>query len=261
MRVQDVCDQLALWAPNELAEDFDNVGLLVGNPEDSVKGILVCHDALEAVIDEAIAVGASMVVCFHPIIFSGLKKITTDHYVARSVMKAIKHSVAIYALHTALDKINGGVSDLMADALKLERRQILMPETEHYGFGRIGVLPNPLNPTDFLALLGQTFKTAVVKHSALGSNRIEKVAVLGGSGAFAIEKAKEQGADAYVSADFKYHDFFKADTDFLLADIGHYESERFTKNAIAQKLREKFPNFAVTLSELNTNPVKYYTYG
>jgi len=93
MRVQDVCDQLALWAPNELAEDFDNVGLLIGNPEDSVAGILVCHDALEAVIDEAIAVGASMVVCFHPIIFSGLKKITSEHYVARSAMKAIKCGV------------------------------------------------------------------------------------------------------------------------------------------------------------------------
>lgn len=261
MRVQDVCDQLTLWAPNELAEDFDNVGLLVGNPDEPVTHILVCHDALESVIDEAIALGASMIVCFHPIIFSGLKKITPDNYVSRSVMKAIQHSIAIYALHTALDKINGGVSDLMADALKLEQRQILMPEAEHYGFGRIGFLPNPLNAAEFLAQLSHVFKSSAVKHSALGHKSIHKVAVLGGSGAFAIEKAKEQNADAYVSADLKYHDFFKGDSGFLLADIGHYESERFTKNAIAQKLREKFPNFAVTLSELNTNPVKYYTYG
>jgi dinuclear metal center YbgI/SA1388 family protein len=261
MRVQDVCDQLALWAPKEIAEDFDNVGLLVGNPEAQVNGILVCHDALEEVIDEAIELGASMVVCFHPIIFSGLKKITPKHYAARSVIKAIQHSIAVYALHTALDKINGGVSDLMADALKLEQRQILMPEADHYGFGRIGLLPKRLSAKDFLTQLGQVFKSSVIKHSDLGPKSIHKVAVLGGSGAFAIEKAIEQSADAYVSAEFKYHDFFKADSGFLMADIGHYESERFTKNAIAQKLREKFPNFAVTLSELNTNPVKYYTYG
>lgn len=261
MTVQDVCDQLELWAPTAIAEDFDNVGLLIGDPKEQVTHILVCHDALEEVIDEAITKRANMVVCFHPIIFSGLKKITPADYVNRSVIKALKNGVAVYALHTSLDKIKGGVSDLMAHALGLENVQLLFSEHSDYGLGRMGTLPQPLSPEEFIALVRQVFGCQVIRHSAFGTQAIKKVAVLGGSGGFAIDQAKAQKADAYISADFKYHDFFKGDPHFLVADIGHYESERFTKNAIAQKLREKFPNFAVTLSELNTNPVKYYTYG
>lgn len=259
--VGDICKALEQIAPSALSEDFDNTGLLVGDPSREVDRILVCHDALEAVIDEAIALNASMIVCFHPIIFKGLKTITPENYVSRSVLKAIEHKVSIYALHTRFDKVMGGVSDLMAKALNLTDVQVLVPEEDHTGFGRIGNLPEALSASAFLALIAKTFETPMVRHSAFIEKNIHRVAVLGGSGAFAIQNAKALGADAYISADFKYHDFFQGEANFLLADVGHYESERFTKNAIAQKLREKFPNFAVTLSEIKTNPVKYYTYG
>jgi dinuclear metal center YbgI/SA1388 family protein len=259
--VNDICEALEQIAPSALSEDFDNTGLLVGDPSRIVDHILVCHDALEAVIDEAIALNASIIVCFHPILFKGLKTITPEDYVSRSVLKAIEHKISIYALHTRFDKVIGGVSDLMAEALNLSEVQVLVPEEDQTGFGRIGKLPEALTATDFLALIAKTFKTPLVRHSELTEKSILRVAVLGGSGAFAIQNAKALGADAYISADFKYHDFFQGEANFLLADVGHYESERFTKNAIAQKLREKFPNFAVTLSEIKTNPVKYYTYG
>ena len=259
--VGDICEALEQIAPSALSEEFDNTGLLVGDPSRSVEHILVCHDALEAVIDEAIALNASIVVCFHPILFKGIKNITPENYVSRSILKAIEHRISIYALHTRFDKVLGGVSDLMAEALRLTEVQIVIPEENQTGFGRIGHLPEALTASDFLGLIAKTFETPVVRHSALPEKRIHRVAVLGGSGAFAIQDAKALDADAYISADFKYHDFFQGDSNFLLADVGHYESERFTKNAIAQKLREKFPNFAVTLSEIKTNPVKYYTYG
>ena len=259
--VNDICEALEQIAHSALSEDFDNTGLLVGDPSRIVDHILVCHDALEAVIDEAIALNASMIVCFHPILFKGLKTITPEDYVSRSILKAIEHKISIYALHTRFDKVIGGVSDLMAEALNLSEVQVLVSEEDQTGFGRIGKLPEALTATDFLALIAKTFKTPMVRHSELTEKSILRVAVLGGSGAFAIQNAKALGADAYISADFKYHDFFQGEANFLLADVGHYESERFTKNAIAQKLREKFPNFAVTLSEIKTNPVKYYTYG
>lgn len=259
--VNDICEALEQIAPSALSEDFDNTGLLVGDPLRNVDHILVCHDALEAVVDEAIALNASMIVCFHPIIFKGLKTITPENYVSRSILKAIEHKVAIYALHTRFDKVMGGVSDCMAEALNLSDVQVLVPEEDQTGFGRIGNLPEELSASDFLASIAKIFQSPIVRHSALTEKRIRKVAVLGGSGAFAIQNAKALGADAYISADFKYHDFFQWEANFLLADVGHYESERFTKNAIAQKLREKFPNFAVTLSEIKTNPVKYYTNG
>ncbi len=259
--VGDICKALEQIAPSTLSEDFDNTGLLVGDPLRNVDHILVCHDALEAVVEEAIALNASMIVCFHPIIFKGLKSITPENYVSRSILKAIEHKVAIYALHTRFDKVMGGVSDLMAEALNLSDVQVLVPEEDQTGFGRIGNLPEELSASDFLASIAKIFQSPIVRHSALTEKRIRKVAVLGGSGAFAIQNAKALGADAYISADFKYHDFFQGESNFLLADVGHYESECFTKNAIAQKLREKFPNFAVTLSEIKTNSVKYYTNG
>ena len=100
-------------------------------------------------------------------------------------------------------------------------------------------------------------KTGPIRHSALPKKNIQKVAVLGGSGSFAIAQAKGQGADAYLTADLKYHEFFQGNDHFLLADIGHYESEQFTKDLIYDILKEKFPTFALHLSKMNTNPINY----
>ncbi len=116
--------------------------------------------------------------------------------------------------------------------------------------GMIGELPKEMNEKDFLLFLKKRMKTDCVRHSEIRNNKIKKVAVLGGSGSFAISNAKTAGADAYVSADFKYHEFFKAEKSILLADIGHYESEQFTKNLLVDYLTKKFSNFAVILSEI-----------
>jgi dinuclear metal center YbgI/SA1388 family protein len=363
MRIKEILTILEEMAPLSYAEDFDNVGLLVGNGETEATGILVCHDALESVIDEAIAKKHNLVVCFHPILFSGLKKITGKNYVERAIIKAIKNDIAIYAVHTALDNHKNGVNKIFCDALGLQNPKILIPKKnyiqklvtytvpenaeklrnailqtgagtigdydfcsfnstgystyqgnensnptvgnkgeltqtdevkievvfekhlqskilktiflnhvyeevayeiydlqnphQNIGLGMIAELPSEMNEIDFLQLVKEKMMCGGIRHSVLTEKNIKKVAVLGGSGAFAIKNAIQAGADAYLTSDLKYHNFYEAENQLLLADIGHFESERYTKNYIVDYLTKKIPNFAVDLSQINTNPVKY----
>ncbi|MBN8567570.1 MAG: Nif3-like dinuclear metal center hexameric protein [Flavobacteriales bacterium] len=364
MQLHTITPILEALAPLAYAEDFDNVGLLVGNPQQEISGILVCHDALEAVVDEAIQKKCNLIVCFHPILFSGLKKITGKTYVERVVMKAIKHDIAIYAVHTALDNHPEGVNKIICNQLGLKKTKILVPKekfirklvtftipenhqqvrnalfeagagsignyedcsfnskgigtymgnehsnpeigerfefveseeikievtyekhleakilkalfTHHVyeevayeiyelqnqhqniGLGRIGELENEMPERDFLQYVKEKMKCENIRHSVFMNKPIKKVAVLGGAGSFAIQQAKKMGADAFLTADLKYHQFYEAENQLLLADIGHYESERYTKNYIVDFLIKKIPNFAIILSEQNTNPVKYF---
>jgi len=216
MIVQDVINHLHDLAPLAYAEDFDNVGLLVGNKDQPVSGILVTLDTLEAVVDEAIDNNCNLIVSFHPIIFKGLKKITGKTYVERVVIKAIKHNIAIFSIHTALD-----------------------------------------NAIDGVQFIKTKMNTECIRHSKLIDKPIKSIAVLGGSGSFAINAAKASGADLLITADLKYHDFFSAENAIILADIGHYESEQFTKTFLVDYLSKKITNFAIILSKTNTNPIKY----
>tara|TARA_R110002073_G_scaffold40547_5_gene115041 strand:+ start:143332 stop:144528 length:1197 start_codon:yes stop_codon:yes gene_type:complete len=363
MTVKDITTAIEEIAPIHYAEDFDNVGLLVGSYSTEVTGVLVTLDTLENVIDEAIAEKCNLVVSFHPIIFSGLKKINGNTYIERVVLKAIKHDIAIYAIHTALDNSIKGVSAKMAEMLALDNTEILLPKMgtikklttyvpnndaekvrkalfdagagaignytdcsfnlqgqgtyrgnensnptigkkgvfhtegetfvsvlfekhlernilqtlfknhpyeevaydivttdnahQHIGMGMVGTLANEMTEQDFLAFLKKQFNLKCIRHSKLLGKPIKKIAVLGGSGSFAIEAAKGVGADIYISSDLKYHEFYKAENQLILADIGHYESEQFTKNLLADYLTKKFLNFAIVLAKSNTNPINY----
>lgn len=363
MKIKEIIAILEEMAPLAYAEDFDNVGLLTGYSDDEATGVLVCHDALENVIDEAIAKKCNMIVCFHPILFSGLKKITGKNYVERAVIKAIKNDIAIYAIHTALDNHRQGVNKIFCDALGLKNTKILVPKenyikklvtytipenveklrtalfdagagnignyencsfssqglgtyqgnefsnpeigepgefveareikievtfekhlepkilkalfTSHVyeevayeiyslqnkhqniGLGMVGELEQPMEEKQFLEFVREKMEAGGIRHSTFTGKSIKKVAVLGGSGSLAIKNAISAGADAYLTADLKYHQFYEAEGKLLLADIGHFESERYTKNYIVDYLTKKIPNFAIILSEENTNPVKY----
>ncbi|MFY0629193.1 MAG: Nif3-like dinuclear metal center hexameric protein [Flavobacteriaceae bacterium] len=258
MIIRDVANHLEEIAPLQQAEDFDNVGLLIGNYATKVTGILVALDTLEETIDEAIDNKCNLIVSFHPIIFSGLKKINGNSYVERVVLKAIQNDIAIYATHTALDNSNVGVSAKMCEVLGLKNQKILIQKgDESIGMGMIGQLPEAMKEVDFLNYTKMVFKSGGIRHSKSLGKEIKKVAVLGGSGSFAIQNAIQENADAYISADFKYHDFFKAEEKILLIDVGHYESEQFTKNLLVEYLTKKFTSFAVVLSEKSTNPIYY----
>ncbi|NNE30929.1 MAG: Nif3-like dinuclear metal center hexameric protein [Winogradskyella sp.] len=363
MIVQDVINHLHDLAPLAYAEDFDNVGLLVGDKNQKVTGVLVTLDTLEVVVDEAIEKECNLIVSFHPIIFKGLKKLNGKTYVERVVIKAIKNDIAIFSIHTALDNAINGVNSIICDQLGLKNKEILIPQTDtikklqtyvpkanapelrqalfaagggsignyescsfnsegegtylgtedsnpvigkkgelqiekevaisitfqkhlepiilntlfkthpyeevayeivaldnnnqHIGIGMIGELQEEMEAEACLKFIKSQMNTHCVRHSNLLNKPIKRIAVLGGSGSFAIPAAKASGADLLVTADLKYHDFFSAENSIILADIGHYESEQFTKSFLVDYLSKKITNFAIILSKTNTNPVKY----
>ncbi|TXK45791.1 Nif3-like dinuclear metal center hexameric protein [Pontibacter qinzhouensis] len=361
--IADVIKVLEHLAPPSYQESYDNVGLQTGDRQQPVTGVLVTLDCTEAVLDEAIEKGCNLVVAHHPVIFKGLKQLTGRSYVERTLIKAIKHDIAIYACHTNLDSVHNGVNYKIAQKLELQNAKVLVhkpqtlmqlvtfsppentaqvlqalhqagagqigeyrncsfqvegtgqflptanaapaigevgklkqvpedrlevifpahlqhvvlaalrqahpyEEVAHYltslenlsqevGIGMIGELPAPLQEADFLQWLKEKMQLAGLRYTSIGNKKISRVAVCGGAGSFLIQDAKRKGADALVTGDVKYHEFFDADGKLMIADIGHYESEVYTKEIFYDTLSKNFTTFAVYLSIVNTNPVRY----
>lgn len=365
MQVRDLTAALESLAPLNYQESYDNSGLHTGTPDQEITGILVTLDVTEAVLDEAKQRGCSCIVSHHPLIFSGLKKLSGNSLVERIVRRAIKEDIALYAIHTNLDNMRGGVNAEFSAALGLEATAILQPKTDtlrklytyvphshadrvrnalfaegagdigryrecsfssrgtgtfkpdadadpligeagglrelvdevkvevlvqrhkearilqalfdshpyeevafefihlhnanqEIGAGMIGTLPEPMDERAFLALLREKLGAQGIRHTALLNKPISKVAVCGGSGQFLLPHAIASGADAFVTSDFKYHQFFDADGRILIADVGHYESEIRTVDLLTRFLTEKFPNFAVLKTGIITNPVHLF---
>tara|TARA_X000001036_G_C20603120_1_gene775808 strand:+ start:570 stop:1349 length:780 start_codon:yes stop_codon:yes gene_type:complete len=259
LKLKEIINLIEKWAPLELAEDFDNVGLILGDENVEVKKALITLDTLENVVDEAVENKCDLIISFHPIIFDGLKKITNKTYVKRVISKSIKNNINIYAIHTNLDNHPKGVNFQISKYLNLNNTKILIPKIDcKGGMGMIGELHKPAPEKEFLNYVKGIMKTSLIKHSTFLNKKIKKVAVLGGSGSFAIEEAIKAGADCFITADLKYHDYFRAENKILLLDIGHYESEQYTKELILNFLRKKIPKFACVISKSNTNPVNYF---
>ncbi len=365
MLVKEIIETIEAFAPPVYQESYDNAGLQVGNTEDAVTGVLITLDVTEAILDEAIERGCNLIVAHHPLIFSGLKRISGRTYVERVVQKAIKNDISIYAAHTNLDNMSYGVSAKIAEKLGLINTSVIAPRAntlsklytyapvavadkvrealfaagaghisnykecsfntdgtgtfrgeagthpaigqgggkreqvqevkievlvqqhlqgrvlkalfdnhiyeevayeliplantnQNIGAGMVGNLPEAMTETDFMAWLKRQMKTDCIRHTELLSRNIKKVALCGGSGSFLLKDAIRAGADVFITGDFKYHQFFDAEGKIIIADIGHYESEQFTSEIFESLLKEKFPTFAILLSNLNTNPVKYY---
>ncbi|MBK9108917.1 MAG: Nif3-like dinuclear metal center hexameric protein [Saprospiraceae bacterium] len=260
-KIQDLTDFLEGIAPLNLQETYDNAGLIYGDKSWEIKGVLCCLDATEEILHEAKQRNCNLIVSHHPIIFKGLKQIQYQHYVDKAIIYAIKNDIAIYAIHTNLDNVlENGVNQRIAKRLNLSNLQILASKPNHtdIGTGILGILEKPLRPADFLTFLKLQMQTQIIRHTALSSQQISKVAITGGSGAFWIKTAIAAGADAYVTADVKYHEFFEANGEILLCDIGHYESEQFTIELLYEHISEKFRNFASHCANLNTNPIQYF---
>ena len=259
MLIEDITSYLEAIAPLELQEPYDNSGLLTGSETWEATGAILCLDSTEEVIREAIAKGCNLVVAHHPIIFSGLKRLTGEHYIERVIICAIKHDIAIYAIHTNLDNIlQNGVNQQIADRLALSELKILAPkESSSVGSGLLGILPEAMPPSEFIDYVKKQMHSSCVKHTKILDKPIAKVAICGGSGQFLLSDAIAQGADAFVSADFKYHDFFEANDEITVLDIGHYESEQFTIALLQDLLTRKFANFAAHCTEVVTNPINY----
>jgi dinuclear metal center YbgI/SA1388 family protein len=351
--------------PLAYQESYDNAGLITGNLNQDITSALISLDCTEEVLDEAIAHNCNMVICHHPIVFKGLKKLTGANYVERVIIKAIKNDIAIYAAHTNVDNMHLGVNAKICEKLGLKNCTILAPSSgnlqklytyapkanaedvmqalfavgagiignysecsfstsgqgtfrpsaganpkigqagggreqveevkieviypkhlknkvmqalhaltyyeekayevldlantnQYTGSGMMGSFDEAMSPLEVLQKVKNTFNCAVIKHTAILDKKVQKVAVCGGSGSFLVHNAIAAGADMYITSDIKYHEFFDADGQLIVADIGHYESEQFTGEIFMAAIREKFPNFAVLLSKGNSNPVKYF---
>ena len=363
LKIKDITDYLEKWAPLAWQESYDNAGLLCGNKHDELKGALISLDMTEEVVEEAIARGCNLLIAHHPIIFKGLKSLTGKNYVERTVIKALKNDIALYAIHTNLDNVSTGVnrkicekiglkdvevlvkkpgllqqltvfvpaenteellsalyaagagqighydncsfrvkgtgtfkpdeqanpaigSRLQQEEVQEERVEVIFPaylrnkvlaamlqahpyeEVAHFlhsldnqyqevGSGMLGYLPQPMEAREFLLSLKEKMQLSCVRHTTLPEGNVQKIAVCGGAGSFLLGAAKAAAADVFISGDFKYHEFFDAEDRLLIGDIGHYESEVFTKELIYGKLRENFSNIALYLSEISTNPISY----
>jgi dinuclear metal center YbgI/SA1388 family protein len=364
MRITDIIAALEDWAPLSLQESYDNAGLITGDRNSECSGVMVSLDATESVVLEAVSRGCNLVVSHHPILFSGLKKLSGGTYVERAVIAAIKNDVSLYAIHTNLDNVSTGVNAAIAAKLGLKNTRVLAPKQntllklytfapeaaaprvrtalfeagagvisdydrcsfntsgtgtfrageganpfvgkigeEHHeaevrievvlpasresavlaalkeahpyeevaydlvaltnthpgiGSGLIGELEVAMETQSFLAMLKAAFGLQVVRFSGGEARDVKSVAVCGGAGSFLIKNALREGADAYVTSDVKYHEFFDADGRMLLADIGHFESEQFTVDMLARVLQQKFPTFATLKTTVVTNPVRYF---
>ena len=364
MTVREITSLIEDAAPLALQENYDNAGLLVGNHEMEVSGVLLSIDITEAVIDEAVQHDCNLIISHHPLIFRGLKNLTGQDYIQRCIIKAIKNDISIYAAHTNIDNVLNGVNGKIADKIHLQKRSVLIPKTgmllklatfvptgyadivrnalfnagagqigeydscsfntngtgtfrpsdnanpfagqpnefhtefetrievilpvflktrvvnaliqshpyeepafdiipllntwNKVGSGIVGELKHETDEMDLLMELKNAFALETLRHSPLHGKKIKKVAICGGAGSEFIPDAISKGADVFISGDIKYHDFFNGENKILIVDIGHYESEQYTKDVFYEIITKKIPNFAVRISEVNTNPINYY---
>ncbi|MCF0172501.1 MAG: Nif3-like dinuclear metal center hexameric protein [Bacteroidales bacterium] len=251
MKAKDVAAVIERFAPLSTQEGWDNAGFIIGSREAEVHAVIVGFDCTPELISEAERRGADMIVTHHPLIFKGVKNIYPDNWLGATIGAAVSKGIVVYAAHTNADKAAGGVSDLMAARLGLTGCEPLSPE----GLGVVGNLPAAMSAEDFIAMVKERFSLKVIRHSRPGGP-IRRVAVCGGSGGSLISCAEASGADAYVSADFSYHEFF-ANPGFMVMDIGHYESEIDIVEKLLSILRENLDNFAVFGTDNKNNPVYY----
>ena len=265
MKIREITDAIEQYAPLRLQEEWDNAGIQVGDPDADISGVLLCTDATEAVVAEAIERGFNLVIAHHPLIFRGLKKIMGRTPVERTVAMAIKHDVTIYSAHTNMDSAWQGVSFRMADKIGMTNVHFLddnpvdpygEQESTQAGCGVIGDI-EPMTALDVMRRVKAAFDVGAVRYCGDGNRIVSRVALCGGAGGFLLDKAVQQGAQLYVTADMRYHDFLDNWQRIVVADIGHYESEHFTKEIFLEIIQKKNPTFAVAFAKNEINQVNY----
>ena len=261
MKVKEVLNALERFAPLPLQEDYDNAGLQTGLPEAEVSGALLCLDVTEDIISEALSRGCNLIVAHHPLIFHKLAHITDENYVQRTVMKAIQNNVAIIAMHTNLDCVSGGVNFKIAEKMRLTDLAFIGSSKRVDGYengeGLIGSLSEAMAADDFMVMLKQTFGVECVQSNQFLRRPIRRVALCGGAGSFLLDEAVRAGADAFVTGEMSYHQFFGREQQIQIAVIGHYQSEQYTAEVLKTVLKDAFPELKCMITEQNTNPILY----
>ena len=258
VKIKDVIATLERFAPLPLQDGFDNAGLQIGQTEAEVSGVLLCLDVTEAVVDEAVACGANLIVAHHPLLFHGLKCIAGRNTVERCVVKAIENRIAVYAAHTNLDNARGGVNYKMAEKFGAAVEGFLQPKDAESGSGVIAILPQPLGAAEFLQKVKDVFGVESLMHNSCSfSHDISRVGICGGAGAFLLQNAIAAGCDAFLTGEMHYHDWFGHEDEIQIAVAGHYQTEKFTTEIFRDIIKAEFPALRVDTTETETNPIKY----
>ena len=262
--INDVVAFLDATFHPEYQEDYDNAGFLLGDGATEYRGALVALDLTSEVVDEAIEKKVNLIVTHHPFIFSGLKRITDRSETGRMTMTLIQNGISVYAAHTNLDNLPWGVNGILAQKLGLQNCHILQPSSfksnpsTEIGAGMVGELPREMETDKFLLNVKNLINQPSIRTSKHNPNRmVKRVALCGGAGSFLISDAIASGADIFLTADLKYHDFQRGEGRIILADAGHYETEQFAKEKISRTISEKFRNFAACISERQHAIVQY----
>ena len=272
MKIVEVLHALEQFAPLPLQADYDNAGLQVGLTEAEVSGALLCLDVTEAVVAEAVALGCNLIVSHHPLIFHKLRRITDENDVQRTVIKAIENHITIVSMHTNMDSARGGVNYKIAEKIGLDGlrffgrlQTVPVPGTEvgtpggtvEGGDGVIGELPQPMAADDFVLMLKRVFDVETVMANQLLRRPVKTVAVCGGAGSFLLDEAVQAHADAFVTGEMHYHEYFGREQQIQIAVIGHYQSEQYTNEVFRDIITRQCPGVVCYLSQSNTNPILY----
>ena len=260
MKIKEVLNALERFAPLPLQESWDNAGLQVGLTETEVSGALLCLDVNEKIVDEAIQKGCNLIVSHHPLLFRGLKTISDLTDVQRTVMKAIRKGICVVSMHTNMDNAKDGVNFKIAEKLALQQVRFFAPKTVdgiEAGSGVVGLLPEPVAADDFVLQVKKAFDVECAMCNELLKRPVQRVAICGGAGDFLLDAALAEGADAFITGEMHYHQYFGYEQQIQICVIGHYQSEQFTTEIFRDIIAKDCPDVKTFIAETNTNPILY----
>ena len=260
MKIKEVLSALEEFAPLPLQESWDNAGLQVGLTEAEVSGALLCLDVTERVIDEALDKGCNLVVSHHPLLFRGLKQISDLTDVQRTVMTAIQSNVCVVSMHTNMDNASGGVNFQIAKKLGLTDVTFMAPRKVgdvECGSGVVGTFGEPMAADDFVLAVKRAFGVECAMCNELLRRSVRKVAICGGAGDFLLDTAVAAGADAFITGEMHYHQYFGYEQRIQICVIGHYQSEQYTTEVFREVIKSQCPGVRTEIAETNTNPILY----
>lgn len=258
MKVHQIIDTMEKLAPQKLAVDWDNPGLLIGDDEQVVTGILLCLDVNQEVIDEALRLGANMLISHHPIIYKPIKNITTRTTPGKWMLNMIQNNMSLYTSHTNLDIAEGGVNDSLFGALGLVNKEGLYAEGEAF-MGRVGDTTQPYTLASFAAFVGERLGTDIVRYVGPGDAPVKRVAICGGAASDIgyFKAAKSKGADVYITGDIRYHETQRAQGIGLnLIDATHYATENLAMRDVANYLTQNTTGVHIHVSSVDLQPFR-----
>ena len=258
MKIKEVLSALEQFAPLPLQESWDNAGLQVGLTEAEVSGALLCLDVTEKVVDEAVRKGCNLIVSHHPLLFRGLKAISDLTDVQRTVRKAIRQDVCVVSMHTNMDNAQGGVNYKIAEKLGLTDVTFLSPKRVgdvECGSGVVGTLESPMAADDFVLKVKRAFGVECAMTNELLRRPVSRVAICGGAGDFLLDDAVSAGADAFITGEMHYHQYFGYEQRIQICVIGHYQSEQFTTEVFRDIIQAQCPGVRTEIAETCTNPI------